>query len=216
MTVKTESKEVATPRSLGRFILSEGVLLALASAAAYAVAFRYETGYADYFRYPYWLIEVSWIVVLRAWGTLLTLGIILLSLAFLFVNTMPASAADVIRSRFAAVFSVLGLLGALGWYLMSDRDQYLSGLLLFLFAGGVLCLLAIQVKRIHLATPRNGRLARWAITIRIFGASAPKPGSSLATALLGDKILGRPSPSYWPVFFFCSASQLSQRQWLVE
>jgi len=71
MTIKGESNETAKPRSLGRFILSEGVLLALSSGAAYTVAFIYEMGYADYFRYPYWLIEVSWINVLLAWGSLL-------------------------------------------------------------------------------------------------------------------------------------------------
>lgn len=73
-------------------VLTEGILLALISAAAYAVAFLYETGYADCYGYPHWLIEIGLSNVVLAWTSIsfaLLLFLLLYSLVGIIVPAEP-------------------------------------------------------------------------------------------------------------------------------
>src|ERR1700675_3249792 len=75
--VTTTSQPSSAPPGERRSFFSEGVLLAATPAAAYALAFNYENGWANYFGYPNWMIDVTWIGVLIAWGVFaLALGIV--------------------------------------------------------------------------------------------------------------------------------------------
>jgi hypothetical protein len=77
-----------------RGILAVGpLLLAVTSAAAYTIAFAYETGYADHFGYPHWMIDVTWIGVLVAWGGITSASWILFQIFMVTTQFVPARAA---------------------------------------------------------------------------------------------------------------------------
>jgi hypothetical protein len=60
---------------LGSILVGETLLLAFTSAAAYAIAFSYEVGYADHFGYPVWLIQVDFRAALLIWGALFVVAL---------------------------------------------------------------------------------------------------------------------------------------------
>jgi hypothetical protein len=79
-----------SPPAQSRTWFSEGVLLALSTAVAYAVAFAFETGYADYFGYPWWLVQVDLSKVLVAWAAVLTAATVLFVIITSFAIVLPS------------------------------------------------------------------------------------------------------------------------------
>src|SRR2546426_151132 len=113
-----------------RSFLTEGILLALSSVAAYAFAFVYEASYADHFGIPYWLIEVGWIDVLLAWVALLSAVFVAAFFAFAIGNILPASAAGHFWNRLSGAFGALLAMGLFGGALMAIPETYWQGLFL--------------------------------------------------------------------------------------
>lgn len=62
-----ESNPQSRKPSQSQFALSDASWLALSSAAAYAVAFLFETGFADCYGYPHWLIDIGFSNVMLGW-----------------------------------------------------------------------------------------------------------------------------------------------------
>jgi len=79
-----------TPQERPRRILGEAALLALATAAAYLLAFRYESGYASYFGIPTDLIAVDLRSLLLFGVGFVTLAVALLIAVNFLVMTFPS------------------------------------------------------------------------------------------------------------------------------
>src|SRR2546428_6564988 len=59
-------------------LLSDTMVFAATSVAAYLVALAFESGYAKYFGYPTYLIDVGFGVALTAWVAILGFAVIVL------------------------------------------------------------------------------------------------------------------------------------------
>jgi hypothetical protein len=90
-----------SPPAQGRTWFSDAVLLAISTAVAYAVSFTFETAYADYFGYPWWLIEVDIGKLLIAWAAILTV----VAFFFMFFSSLAIGLSSRIAKLFLLVSS---------------------------------------------------------------------------------------------------------------
>lgn len=99
-------------------LLTEGVILAASTAAAYAIAFAFESGHADCYGFPHWAIEVSLVNVILAWATIAVTTLVLALLFFFFGGLLPARAVRLL------VFNRFTLLMAVGVATIFEGQHY--------------------------------------------------------------------------------------------
>lgn len=117
-------------------LLTEAALLALSPLVAYSVAFVFETGYADYFGYPHYLIEVTLMGGLRAWASLALLGFFAYQLLTGAIGILPARPLRVLLfNRHAVRALVAAGLWWLGWYITWPLNSPWLGLVALAIAG---------------------------------------------------------------------------------
>jgi hypothetical protein len=109
--------------------LSEGVLLALSTAVAYGVAFAFETGYADYFGYPWWLIQVDLGKLLTAWAAVLTAAALLFVFLSSFAILLPSQIARIFLFNIV-IWNPLMFLGLYTWAIWGFPNTTLSSRIL--------------------------------------------------------------------------------------
>lgn len=102
---------LSAPDGKPRRLLTEGVLLALSPAVAYAVALAFEAGYGSHFGYTLALIDVSFRVGLLAWAAILTAALLALLFAINVAYFIPLrSTVQLVRVLYpGASFLVLAM-----------------------------------------------------------------------------------------------------------
>jgi len=129
----------------GPSLLTEGIVLALSTAAAYAIAFAFESGYADCYGYPSWLVEVSSASVVLS---LTTIASALLFIAFLFVFTtgfLPARAVRLlVFNRFTAMIAAGIAILFQAHHVLYEDDSLWLGIPVLIFGGLALALGALR------------------------------------------------------------------------
>ena len=116
-------------------ILSETVLIALAPALAYVVAFAYESGYALHFRIPFSLINIRLETIFVSGGALLLLFVgifVILNAVFMFVRDLNKDKAKLFQPL---LFDIIVLM----LILILFRHKLLN----ILIWVGVICLVII-------------------------------------------------------------------------
>lgn len=200
MSAEATKTEVTGQPSVRRSALTEGILLALSPAVAYAVAFIYELGYADHFGYPSWMIEVSWINVLWAWLILLCAVFIAVFLVFFLGQLLPASAASFFRNGFSWLLGMALLFGLVAWTLMASPKWYFEGVLLSIVAGTFMYALLAQLYLNYLKTRKDdSRTTRLGAAFRMFDITAGATTAqqmSLTDAFLKRQAFGRPLSAF--------------------
>jgi hypothetical protein len=100
---------MSEPQERPRRILGEAALLALATAAAYLLAFYYETGYASYFGIPADLIAVDLRSLLLFGVGFVSLAVVLLLVVNFLVMTLPSKAHPGLKRTLftVSVFSII-------------------------------------------------------------------------------------------------------------
>jgi hypothetical protein len=185
---------MTTPPQERRSFLTEGVLLAMSSVAAYVFAFVFEISYAEHFGIPYWLIEVGWIEVLLAWVALLAALVAVGVLAYMLGSTLPASSASGFRRPVVALTCAFLVIGLFGWVLMSVSERYWEGVFLASIAAASLSLLLAELYRLYRTTPaQDSWTSRWAAAARMFDSrpSVPAKRDSVVDTLLSRQVMGR-------------------------
>jgi hypothetical protein len=128
--------EAESPR---RRILSEAVLLAMSTALTYAIAFLYETGFADCYGYPKWLIDIGLANLALAWVSVALALFALQWLYFIVGSLIPAKLVTKVLLTRAGLFTIWGTVMIVVAPSMHDRFQTIG-----MMIGGVLvCLLVI-------------------------------------------------------------------------
>src|SRR5262249_35985967 len=100
-----DAKPLGTEDSTtGSRLLTEGVLLALASLAGYAIAFAHEAGYATYFGVPLDLVSIDITRILVVLAVLVGLALILLTMSNTFFLSISERLPQPMRGRLALIF----------------------------------------------------------------------------------------------------------------
>lgn len=104
-------------------LLTEGVLLAVGTGAVYALAFVYETGYADCYGYPHWLIDIGLPNVVLAWVSI-CLALLVAGVAYFFFGALvPARVLSVLLFSRATLLLVAGVMAiAMSPHLLQDHE----------------------------------------------------------------------------------------------
>lgn len=130
--------EAQSPR---RRILTEAVLLAMSTALAYAVAFLYETGFADCYGYPKWLIDIGVANLVLAWVSVALAVFALQWLYFIVGSLIPAKLVTKVLLTRAGLFTIWGAVMIVVAPSMHAHARFQT--ILMIGAGVVILLLVI-------------------------------------------------------------------------
>jgi hypothetical protein len=139
--------------------MTEGIVLALSTVAAYAVAYSFETGYADCFGYPHWLIDVGLTSALTAWITI-AVGVTGAAWLFTFAFVLPAKTIRFLVFSRVGLFLAGPIFAIYGAYRLQWLDLHLwEGLLLLVVGGGMLIGVFLMLSSYYRATDASLRFA---------------------------------------------------------
>ncbi len=129
-----EREQPTSPR-----LISDAILLALAPAVAYGIAFAYESGFAKHFTIPLRLISISIEDFFLAVGAIFALAVLLFWLANLALSLVPEEHGDKLQLFYPLFYLVSIIIIVLGLFWHDWKRVVLSltfpALILFLFYG---------------------------------------------------------------------------------
>ncbi len=153
----------------------EAILLAISPVVAYVVAFAFESGYAEGFGYPTWVIEIQPANVAIAWAGMATGLVSLWGLSIVMATVIPMRLARVVFTWPVFAVSAPLLVVWMAWWMAEAIPSIIAAWL----ATGVTALFgcfAFLIARIwhrrYLATdPSLLPLERWALAAKDLGSA---------------------------------------------
>jgi hypothetical protein len=134
-----EEPAVSAPKSW----ITETVILSAVPVIAYAMAFAYEKGFAEYYGYPDWLIEVNLQSVLIMASVLFIVAIFVGVLLLFFAAALPARPTRIIVRSFGPYCGALLFVAGAGFMLYELENGKVATQNVWLIVGAIAVLLVL-------------------------------------------------------------------------